>query len=637
VSGIAGIVTPDASLAPAGSLALMMAATAHRGPDGGREFYGGRVALGHQLLDVAGQGPSMGALVEADGCIVTADCRLDNRQELIAELGADVGWGDARLIIAAYRRWGDDMPNRLLGDFAFALWDAARGRLVCARDHLGVKPFYYAHSNGAFALSSEPSGVLACDWVEAGVNDDALARLLAGLAPQADETLQRNVRRLPPAHLATFERGRLETRRYWSLQPVNNGDEDAASGLRRHLEAAVSARLRGPVRAGAMLSGGLDSSSIATLAALLHRQATGEPLTTFSMVFDDTPDLNERPQIEAVLAAIDARPHFLPSNGVSHIACLPELLRQQNGPVAAPNLPASNRVYALARASGVNVVLDGHGGDEAVSSGVMWLRELAASGRWFTLWSALRSLSRHEGFRLGPSFWALFKAYAPVVQALRPLKAKRGDTRAKDERPANPSRFLQPAWAQRADGHAREAYEQLFGKAVNTEQAHHLASLASPLQAYALEVLDKAAAAAGVEARYPLLDKRVVEFCCSAPAAEKLKGGRTRSLIRRALAGDLPDPVRNRSDKFDFTPHLRAGLAAPSSPSLEALFAEGDDGLGDILHLDALRAASLQMLHDPDAATPLDAQAIWRFAALAAWWRSDLQRSAQRQPALNVT
>ena len=621
MSGIAGLVMLDGAPADAEAFACVMSATAHRAVDGSRKFASGSVALGHQLLDVAGEGPVMGEMAEADDCIVTADCRLDNREELLSELAAAAQSSDAQLILAAYRRWGDDMPSRLLGDFAFALWDRSRNRLLCARDHFGIKPFYYALSRRAFAFSSEQGGVLACGWIDAALNEDSLAAYLASVAPKAEETLYRHVKRLPPAHLAVLDGGALEVRPYWRLQPIDLGDEDAAAGLRRRLETAVADRLRGAVQAGAMLSGGLDSSTIVCFAAPLHRQAAGAPLKTFSLVFDETPQWNERPYIETVLTTIDAAPCFIPSNGLSYVGSLPELLRQQHGPFGAPNHPASRRIYDAAREDQVRVLLDGHGGDEVVSQGLMWLPELAASGRWIELWRQLSRLGRNENLRPRQVFWAQFKRHARIVRLLRPLKALLGGPRPPQDAPSPPpSRFLQPAWAERADALGREAHDRLYGD-VRTEQAHHLVLITGPLQAYALEILDKGAATAGVEARYPLWDKRVVEFCYSVAPAEKLKGGRTRSLIRRAMTDMLPERVRDRSDKFDFMPHLRAGLAAPPSPDPEGLFADMEDGLGEILRLDELKAAYGQMLEAPDSLPPLDVQALWRCAALASWWR----------------
>ena len=627
MSGVAGLAMLDGSAAADDALARIMAATAHRDVHGGRDVAAGPIAFGHQLLDVAGDEPPMSGMAESDGCIVTADCRLDNREELLAELGADESAGDAELILAAYRRWGADAPARLLGDFAFALWDPAQGRLLCALDHFGVRPLYYAVAGGAFVFSSEPCGVLASGWVDATINEDALCAYLAGVAPNVDETFNAQVKRLPAAHVLILEGARLEVRPYWRLQPIEVGDEDAAAGLRRRLELAVAARLRGASRAGAMLSGGLDSSTIAGLAAPLHRRTTGEPLKTFSLVFDETPAWNERPQIEAVLATIDAAPRFLPSNGLSYVDRLPALLREQNSPFVAPNLPASRTIYEAARHDEVRVLLDGHGGDEVISVGTQWLAELAAGGRWIELWRQLSALGRNEGFSARPVFWSLLKRRARIARLLRPLRALRKAPPPATRSPGA-SRFLQPGYAERVEVLERAA-RKMFGGPDRTEQQRHLAIVTGPLQPYALEILDKAAAAAGVEARYPLWDKRVVEFCCSVAPAEKLKGGRTRSLIRRAMADVLPEQVRNRPDKFDFMPHLRAGFAGPSSPAPEAVFPEAKRGLGEILRLTELRSAYQRLQDNPESCTALEVQALWRCAALALWWQEQRKYSPE--------
>ena len=624
MSGVSGLVLAAEAAASRAMLRRMMAATSHRAVHGSREISDGAVAFGHQLLDVSGDGPSMGAILEAEDCLVTADCRLDNRDELIAALGVAFESGDTELILAAYRRWDLDAPARLLGDFAFALWDRRRERLLCARDHFGVKPFYFHQSRQGFAFASEAAGVLASGLPRPALNEDFVAAHLAGLPPRAEETVHREIARLPPAHLALVQHGRLETRPYWRLEPIAvSDDEDVAEGLRRRLQLAVGARMRGAANIGSKLSGGLDSSAVTCLAASLRGRDAG-PLPTFSMVYDETPHQSERPQIEAVLDVVDAEPHFLPSNRVAHLADLPALVRDQNGPFIAPNLAASRRIYAAARDAGVAVLLDGHGGDEAISTGAGHLAELAAQGRWLELRRQLAQLEAREGWPARKTFWSLFGAYAPAARLVRPLRKLRARLRPRPS-PLGPDRFLSPAFAARAANLRREAKPPPGRGPI--EQARHMATVTGPLQAYAMEIIDKAAARAGVEDRFPFWDKRVVEFCCSVAAREKLMDGQTRALLRRSMRGVLPESIRNRPDKFDFMPHFVAGLRAEPAPAAQEIFPDGV-GLDGFLALGELRSAYERLLGQADSLPPLDVQALWRCAAFAWWWRHDAKSTS---------
>jgi len=621
LSGIAGVAPAEGERTASAVLARMMAATAHRAVHGASEVQRPGVALGCQLLDASGDGPAMSGMAEDADLVVSADCRLDNRDELLAALEAPSHLSDAGLILAAYRRWELEAPARLLGDFAFALWDGSRRRLLCVRDHFGIKPLYYHAGARAFAFSSEPGGVLASGWPSRALNEDSIAAFLAGQPPRPHETLYREVARLPPAHMAVVEQGRTALRAYWRLLPIDIGEEDVVEGVRLRLEQAVKARMRGSPRVGAKLSGGLDSSSVACLAAGLRNRSGAAALPTFSMVFDETPEQNERPQIEAVLAAIDAIPHFLPSNGVAHLAELPSLLEHQAGPFLAPNLAASRRLYAAARAAGVDVLLDGHGGDEAISFGSGRLAELAAEGRWFALRRELSLLARHERWPARSVFWGLFAAYMPGAGLMRRLRRLERRLRTTRRREDDPLRFLSPPLARRAAALQREnrSPPPRSGK---VEQAQHLATLTGPLQAYALEILDRAAARAGVEARYPFWDKRLVEFCCSAPAEDKLKDGRTRALLRRSMVGVLPEAIRTRPDKFNFMPHFLAGLAVKPAASAHEVFPDGEQELEAFLSLRELRSAYDALLQAPAGRPPLEAQALWRCVAFARWRQS---------------
>jgi asparagine synthase (glutamine-hydrolysing) len=290
----------------------------------------------------------------------------------------------------------------------------------------------------------------------------------------------------------------------------------------------------------------------------------------------------------------------------------------------------------------VRVLLDGHGGDEVVSHGYGRLRELAAAGRGVDLWREVPADADRYGtapaWRLYAAYLANFGPAAPVLVALRraAVRVQRRARRAFGQGERRPawSRFIDPDFARRTDAVARFRVHAAVANRL-TEREHHLGLLTAGLQPYALEVLDKVAAAAGVEARYPFWDKRLVEFCLGLPADAKLSGGFSRMVLRKAMDGILPAAVQWRRDKFDFTPHLTRGMLAHHRPVLDSVLLDDAEDIGGYVDLAAVREAYRRMAARGERADGYDVQAVWRAVALALWLRRQ-RRAAGDMPAAVV-
>ena len=199
----------------------------HRGPDGARHWVQGPIAMGHRALNTTPESSleRQPLLDEAAGLGLTFDGRIDNRDELKSVLAADRTNGrvetDAELVLAAYRKWGEECPEHLLGDFAFAIWDEPRKRLFCARDHLGVRPFFYAAVGDTFVCASEIRALFAVPSLKMEPNLAIITMRLLGRSVEFDETLYKGVSRLPMAHRLTITREAIRTRRYWDIDPAH--------------------------------------------------------------------------------------------------------------------------------------------------------------------------------------------------------------------------------------------------------------------------------------------------------------------------------------------------------------------------------------------------------------------------------
>lgn len=561
-----------------------------------------------------------GAVIVDGGLVVVADTHFDNRPELAHALAIGPGAPDGAVIAAAYRKWGLDCPARIEGAFAFALWDPARRRLLCARDLMGIRPLFYRHEGTDAVHFAQSASALTFDIDRTStLRDEAIADFLYGRVLDAQGTWFAGVERLPAGHSLVFERGELRLLRHSHITPAASepgGDEPAT--LRTLLDSAVARRVEGSERVGALLSGGLDSSSIACLLRDQRGGAGNSPLPVFSMMFREPERANERRHLDAVLATGGFEPHVLDMDGYAPLAGFEKLLAAMGGPTLSPNLACMGHVVALAAQRGVSVLLDGHGGDEVVSHGYGLLNELAASGAWLSLLHEARGAADNYG----RSRLVLTRRVAG--------RQKRLDARIIAKLLA-PFDYQASASAQQAPIHllARDFVhrsrlsERLRGFAKPddhaTEQAQHLAALSDPLQPYAFEVHAAFMRSMGAQARYPFWDRQVVEFCLGLPAREKLSRGWSRLVLRRAMAGVVPDSILQRRDKVDFTVHLARGLVRHHNERILDLLGSTASPLAPYVDLARARAAYAAIAADPDAASGRTVQMVWRAAALGLW------------------
>ena len=276
------------------------------------------------------------------------------------------------------------------------------------------------------------------------------------------------------------------------------------------------------------------------------------------------------------------------------------------------------------------MLLDGHGGDEVVSHGYGRLRELAAAGRWMNLWREVRGEADIYGASPLKTFALYISHFGPSARILRPLgrttryalRRLRRSRRQTDTRPGwGWSGFINPDLAVRTDVVARSRAQRASLAGCTTERERHLAALSGSLRAYSLEVLDKAAAGAGVEARYPFWDKRLAEFCLALPSDAKLSDGWSRMILRQAMEGILPSSVQWRRDKHDFTPLLLRGMLDHHRSMLDDILIDNGDVVGGYVDLPAVVSAYRRIAERPEAANGYDVQAVWRTVALALWLR----------------
>jgi asparagine synthase (glutamine-hydrolysing) len=673
MSAIVGVYSLDSRPAKRSDLERMTATLAHRGPDGEGIWTEGPVGLGHRMLWTTPEslreqlpfGNGAGDLV------LTADARIDNREELIDRLGlhprAPGPITDSELILAAYERWGENCPEALLGDFAFAVWDSRNQALFCARDHFGVKPFFYYASGRTFAFASEIKAIFCLPEVPRRLNEVRVADYLVSLFADKAITFYEDILRLPPGCRMTVTRDGTRLASYWELDPSRElrlgSDEEYAEAFREQFAAAVRCRLRTVFPVGSLLSGGLDSSSVTCMARRLIAGNNGPCLPTFSAVFDAVPECDERPFIGAVLAQGGYEPVVVPGDQHGPFGDLEQILWFEDEAIYGPGLFLSWVLHAAARDRGVRVLLDGHDGDATVSHGYGYLNDLARSGRWLALAIEAKGLARLYRESPGRLWWHYVRQYGALPTPAAPGTGY--PTAQQVERPA--PRWCKDAvaglggrsWelgarAQRAASYrlrrwrrcpaARSPlplgatvhpdFRQRIGLAERFRAARpdpaggtlsarteHYQTLTDGAQTFGLELLDRAACAFSLEVRYPFWDKRLVEFCLALPPEQKLNRGWSRVVMRRAMAGILPEKVRWRSDKTDFGPNLARGLRTFERDRLDRAILGDTCVIEPYVNLPVVQEIYRRFVAGDVRANPHDVFAIWRVASLALWLR----------------
>jgi asparagine synthase (glutamine-hydrolysing) len=599
---------------------------APRGPDGGGTWSEGPVAVGQRVLQAnSGSRAASSPVVDAEtGLVLAADVRLDNRSDLLGRLGRTCpASGDEALLLAAYARWGDACVERLIGDFAFAVWDPKRETLFCARDHFGVKPLYYCHRPSVlFAFASEVDALLSLNAVEDEIDELEVARhLLVPVGTDMAATYYRSVRRALPAQTVAVSGRGLTTRAYWNLDPkrelILGSDHEYAEALRASFLEAVGCRLPGAGPLGSMLSGGIDSSSVTCAAALLREESgASDPLHTLSAVYPRVPKSDEREYIDAVLERHRAVAHFFEADAVSPFGEIDRINRHVGGANWGPTLYITWVLYGVAADAGCRVVLNGFDGDATLSMGGAYLPELAYAGRWWKLARETTAYARRNGHPVVRSNLAMLRF------GLR--RRGKGANRWPSGR-----RGADPGAGQPEGRSAGElvASRDLLGRVEQhvgpgpdpprTERESHRRLLLGQALAEGLSWNEACGGGRSIEARFPFMDVRLAELCLSFPPDQKLRRGWTRYAMRRAMEGILPPKIQWRPGKTNLHPGWLVAYQEEDAERVSDLLKKDDRELAAFLDLDRLRS-----LHERRLAGPIrlgDERALWRGVSLALW------------------
>jgi asparagine synthase (glutamine-hydrolysing) len=524
----------------------------HRGPDEAGTHGDEQAILGHRRLSIVDLASGQQPLSNEDGTIwVSYNGEIYNHGDIRRELES-AGHryrtkSDTESIVHAYEHWGDDCVDHFRGMFAFALWDSRYRRLLLVRDRLGIKPLYWCQVRGRVIFASEIKAILESGLVRPEANDEVLAEVLTTRYTSDSQTMFKGIYRLLPGHRLVYENGRIEITQYWDVPAGPHESSGSAAEqigrFRELLEESVRLRLMADVPLGVFLSGGIDSSVVAALmASMIDR-----PLQTFSVAFQDRA-FSELEYSRTVARAINADAHEIVVDERDFFGALPRLIWHEDEPIAHPSSVPLYFVSRLAREH-VKVVLTGEGSDELLAGYGKYPRSLLNwhAGRGYSALApeAMRSWVRE---RVVPRLPGRARRYAQRSFLALPHSQ---EAIFFDNFAAIPRNRLRSLVTSHALARSRDPYSSSREWLDRPPEGTPLLTrvLYADLKTYLVELLmkqDQMSMAASIESRVPFLDHQLVEYAAGLPPATKLRGFRTKWILREAARGLLPAEILSR-------------------------------------------------------------------------------------------
>jgi asparagine synthase (glutamine-hydrolysing) len=637
--GIAGYLSLRPDGARESTVRRMTSELTHRGPDGDGYFVDSFAALGHRRLSIIDLGGGHQPMFnEDDSLAIIYNGEIYNHGDLRPDL-EKAGHRyrshcDTETILHAWEQWGESCVERFRGMFAFAIWDRTRRSLFCARDRLGIKPFYYFCDGKTFAFASEIKALLKHPGISAEFDQDSLPEYLTFGYTSGEQTLFRGIRKLMPGHTLRIALDDFSPaiRQYWEM-PVNGAsqrisEEDCVAELRHRLEETVRLRLMSDVPLGMFLSGGVDSSAIAAI----MRRMVDTPVKTFSVGYAER-RYSELEYARSVANRIGTDHHEVVVSMENFFGALPSLIWHEDEPIVWPSSVSLFFVSRLA-SEHVKVVLTGEGSDELFAGYGRYQYQLW-NQKWADRWSLVPAFLRRSVRRAIASSPLLradfrrklahtFLGRSSGIQSLF-LDNFYGAFSAD----AQTGMLSDPSLAAGSSPYTN--YLSFWEKGRNLSGLERM--LYADRKTYLVELLmkqDQMSMAASIESRVPFLDHHLVEWSCSIPASLKLRGREGKYILKKAVEDILPADIIYRK-KMGFPTPLKSWLLDPAASSVyDAIEAPGTL-LPEYLDRNAVSGLLLRHRNGVEDAT----DRIWNLYNLQVWGNIYL-RGQSFEPALDL-
>lgn len=612
ISGIAAFKGPGVQEA---ALRKMTGALRHRGPDDEGYFLDpkGKVALGHRRLSIIDLSTGHQPVFNEDGRLaVVFNGEIYNYLELRSELEKKghrfSTRSDTEVILHLYEERGADCVERLRGMFAFALWDGRNDELFLARDRAGKKPIYYAVADGVFYFASEIQALYEIPEISKEIDDDAIDLYLTYSYIPSPYSIYRAIRKLPPAHYLRFNADGLTVGRYWRpdySRKIRIDYEEAKQELVRILSRSVELRLISDVPLGAFLSGGIDSSAVVALMSRFSSQ----PVKTFSIGFPDK-EYNELAYARQVAERFRTEHHEFMVEP-NHLDVLFEIVRHYGEPYGDSSALPTWYLSRITRKY-VTVALNGDGGDE-LFGGYAWYPVIHRFNQ--AAHPISRKLIRYlhplgKGLlprRINRGFELLEQGEAERFQTLRSYmdRAQRGA-------------LYHEQFRRRLRGRAEEYLCQLYDETLPDDYDRSFcADFLSYLPEDLLVKVDRASMAHGLECRSPFLDQELVEFSCGLPPEWKIQGGRSKRILKDAVADWFPDGFLDRP-KMGFSVPIGKWFRGELKPFIWDKLLQGPLTRRSLLDAESVKA----LLMEHERGLRNHETRLWNMLMLSLWFEA---------------
>jgi len=617
MSGITGIFRRDGQDVDPADIKKMNDKIAHRGPDGSRVWCEGPVAFGHQMLHTTQE--SLHEILpfedEESGLVITADARIDNRKDLAPQLGIEDNEhvSDSYFILKAYEKWGEKCPEELLGDFAFAIWDKMKEKVFCTRDHVGVKPFYYYLTDELFIFSTEIKALFESHNLSRNLNKLKLAYYLSSVYTDRSLTFYENIYPLTAAFSLIINKNTESLEKYWDIDPnsslILNSEEDYKNAFRNIFAESIKCRLRSAYPIGFELSGGLDSSSIVCMAKNIIKKNSSiqKEINAYSMIFKMIPETDESFYIKKVVDSGGINPNLINSDNISPLDNISSILWHQDQPFYTVNISILWNMYQKMQKDNIRIVLSGNGGDEVISYGNNYFRDLAVSLKWKTLLNEIISLSNNINIKSSNLFYRL--VFIPLIPQFIKKYIKSGKNK--------PDLILNDELLNELGGedHIKNLEFNLIAAKAKSARKHHHFMISQLSHQYNLEMKDRTVAAFKIEPRFPFFDKRMIEFCFAIPTDMKFRYGWNRYIQRISMDNIVPKDIQWRVGKNYFNPVLEKNLIFHEKKNLERIFSVNNNLLENYLDLNRIN----EIYQDYKMADYDEINKIWLVTILYLW------------------
>lgn len=578
----------------------MVNAIAHRGPDGLNvtTIEAGNVVFGHARLAIIDLSASGVQPMSRGNFWISFNGEIYNHRELRRALERDGAQfrstSDTEVLLAGYERWGAAVLDRVDGIFAFALWDDRRHELLLVRDHLGVKPLYYAAlSDGGLAFASEPKALLEAIPSRTPDADSIRDVLSYGYIPGTRSAFK-GVSKLAPGHALTWTRNNTQIREYWNV--VNHATRSASvtnivDSCRDLIDAAAASQLESDVPVALLVSGGIDSSAVASSAV------RGRPSLDAFVLGYPSNAADERPFAKLLAERLGLRLHETELQPDIAEELLARCIAAHDEPFADSSSIPTLALFEFVRARSFKVVLAGDGGDELFAGYRRYEMLLHEEGHSQSAWP-LKVLG-------APSVKDVARILAHPVYYQRPAWMSYYE-RIRIFGPDEQARLLTREWVALDASALTWPFERYWRSDLDTVKAAQVFDLQTYLPEDILAKVDRASMHHGVEARVPLLSKKLVEGAISIPTSAHLSDGERKSVLKRVVRNRVPDELLTNRKK---------GFGLPLEQSVGALLRRW---VRDVKHSALVRDGVIQPVLDERISQNLDQ--LWTLFVLDKWW-----------------